>query len=106
MLPIPLKCLLGSPGALLANWSTNGRDRSARRGGPLMDSDIDELYKIMTENNSKFKNENIDMEVKNEQQLKQKNYQGTFIVLYFIVIFCNTVKIKLKQTKYLLSNLR
>ena len=57
MLPIPLKCLLASPGALLANWSTNGRDRKARRGGPLMDSDTDELRKLMTESNSKIKNE-------------------------------------------------
>ena len=65
-----------------------------------MDSDIDELQKLMTESNSKVKNEKNDMEVKNEQQLQQTNYQGTFKVLYFIAIFCNTVKIKLKQTKY------
>ena len=100
MLPIPLQCLLApAPGALLANWSTNGRDGKARKGGPLVDSDTDDLRKLMTESNSKIKNEKI-KEMKNEQESLQTNYQGTFIVLYFIVIFCNTVKIKLKQTKY------
>ena len=55
---IPLQCLLApAPGAHLANWSTNGRDRKARRGGPLVDSDTDELRKLMTESNSKIKNE-------------------------------------------------
>ena len=32
-----------------------------------MDSDIDELQKLMTESNSKVKNEKNDMEVKNER---------------------------------------